>query len=121
MSKAIKIIDLLNKIANKEEMPEQIKYRNCMFNKIFGAGFNPNYSNYNGTFFLEYVSNEADNLNEIVEIIEDQIDIQNIEEIGNTTFDLDNMEDDEIEKYHNFTRTKINELIRAVKQLDNKN
>ena len=114
MSKTIKVIDLLNKIANGEEVPEKIKYRNCIFRETFGTGINPDYVNYDNTYLLEYVSNEADSLNEIVEIIEEQqdIDIQSIEEIepamnGNACV-IDNK-----------TWT-LNQVIQAVKQLDKK-
>jgi hypothetical protein len=68
----MKIIDLLNKIANKENVPDKIRYRNCIFEKTEGQGISPDYVNNENTFFLEYVSNEADSLNEIVELIEDE-------------------------------------------------
>lgn len=102
MNKTIKIIDLLNKIANGEEVPEKIKYRNCIFNKTFGAGINPDYVNYDNTYLLEYVSNEADSLNELVEILEDNIEEIEELEIGTITTD---------------ERLKINEIIKVVNQI----
>lgn len=120
----MKIIELLNKIANGEDVPDKIKYRNCIFEKTEGAGISPDYANNDNEFFLEYISNEADSLNEIVEIIEDEedIDIQSIEEFG--------IDDNEYikTKIGSFkTRKmditflhKINELVQAVKQLDKK-
>lgn len=105
MNKTIKIIDLLNKNANGEEVPEKIKYRNCIFNKTFGAGINPNYVNYDNTYLLEYVSNEADSLNELVEILED-----NTEEIEELPENIDEFGWLEV-------KDKINELVKAVKEI----
>ena len=68
----MKIIDLLNKIANGDEVPDKIKYRNCIFEKTEGAGISPDYVDDDNVFFLEYVSNEADSLNETVELIENE-------------------------------------------------
>lgn len=120
MNKTIKIIDLLNKNANGEEVPEKIKYRNCIFNKTFGAGINPNYVNYDNTYLLEYVSNEADSLNELVEILED-----NTEEIEETNLCYVTCESDfknmNIVKLLNEFFEKndliVNELARAVNQI----
>ena len=67
----MKIIDLLNKIANGEDVPKKIKYNNCIFEITEGAGISPDYVNGENDFFLEYVSNEANSLNDTVEIIED--------------------------------------------------
>lgn len=106
----MKIIDLLNKIANGEEVPEKIKCRNfeyiyskeiCWYRRIDDIG----------SYVEWFIS--ADRLNETIKIIEEQeeIDIQSIEEIqfpDNTilrdTRDL-----------------IINQLVKAVKQLDKKN
>lgn len=105
MNKTIKIIDLLNKNANGEEVPEKIKYRNCIFNKTFGAGINPNYVNYDNTYLLEYVPNEADSLNELVEILED-----NTEEIEELPENIDEFGWLEV-------KDKINELVKAVNSI----
>lgn len=108
----MKIIDLLNKIANKENVPGKIRYRNCIFEKTEGQGISPDYVNNENTFFLEYVSNEADSLNETVEIIEDEeIDIQAIEEYDFPAHVITNVIENELLKL-------INENRRAVKQLD---
>ena len=103
MSKTITVIQLLNKIANGEEVPENIKYHNrnlketdimlcCKENIIDKLDCNSIY------------------LNDIVEIIEEQeeIDIQGIEENNSS-----NPRED-------VNQENINLLIRAVKQLDNK-
>lgn len=115
MNKKIKIIDLLNKIANGEEVPEKIKYRNCIFNKTFGAGINPDYVNYDNTYLLEYVSNEADSLNELVEILEDNTEeIEELDKDG--TFEFNRIQHQAIIDIQN----KINELVKAVNQIRKK-
>lgn len=110
MNKIIKVIDLLNKIANGEEVPKTIKYNNIIYD------FNKDVCDYNVDDL--YLFDNTDRLNDTVEIIEEQqdIDIQEIEELDkiidyaelNTYSIIDN------------NREKINELIQAVKQLDNK-
>lgn len=117
MNKKIKIIDLLNKIANGEEVPEKIKYRNCIFNKTFGAGINPDYVNYDNTYLLEYVSNEADSLNELVEILED-----NTEEIEEKIFiplelQLTDYDKNLINGCLKTLNDNFNEIVRAVNQI----
>ena len=67
------------KIANEEDVPKKIKYNNCIFEITEGAGIRPDYVNEENEFFLEYVSNEADSLNEIVEIIEEDKPIEKLE------------------------------------------
>lgn len=52
------------------------------------------------------------------ELIEDEIDIDSIEELNNTCYDVNTMSDDDLEFYHNKTRTTINEIVQAVKQID---
>ena len=117
MSKTITIIELLNKMAKKEELPNEIRYRNCMFYITEGAGISPDYVNDDHDFILEYISNEADSLNEIIEILdnEETIDIDSISElvIQDHFSDYDNR-DIEI------NRMKINELLKAVKQINKK-
>ena len=52
------------------------------------------------------------------ELIEDEIDIDSIEKLDDTCYILYGMQDEEIENYHNKTRTTINEILQAVKQID---
>ena len=54
------------------------------------------------------------------ELIEDEIDIDSIEELNDTCYDVNIMSDDDLESYHNKTRTTINEILQAVKQIDKK-
>ena len=54
------------------------------------------------------------------ELIEDEIDINidSIEELNDTCYDVNIMSDDDLEFYHNKTRTTMNEILQAVKQID---
>ena len=104
MSKTIKIIDLLNKIANGEEVPEKIMYNDKTFrlNQITGWYQNIDViGNVEDWFISKY------RLNDKVEIIEEQeeIDIQDIKELDFSASPL--------------AKTNLlNELVQAVKQLD---
>lgn len=67
--KTIKIIDLLNKIANGEEVPKKIKYRNWLYE------FNKNYNDYLCQYdSLLYRENDdvRQFLNDEVEILEEE-------------------------------------------------
>ena len=62
--------------------------------------------------------NDTTFLNDIFELIEDGIDIDSIEELNDTCYDVNIMSDDDLEFYHNKTRTTINEILQVVKQID---
>lgn len=74
----MKVIDLLNKIAKGEEVPDKIKYKGTTYEKDndgdidFYIG-----ENFNGTLFLEELDN-TNELNDEIEIIEEK----EIEEIN---------------------------------------
>lgn len=107
----IRVIDLLNKIANGEEAPKQIEYRA----NLYGLDEDKSYRDVvDGSYFAEDLSFNLANLSDEVQIIENQedIDIQSIEEIepamnGNACV-IDSK-----------TWT-LNQVIKAVKQLDKK-
>lgn len=111
----MKVIDLLNKIANGEEIPKRIKFYQTYYT-WYDNGYSKGYAKEpvaaDGNAFLE-INTKYDLFKEI-EIIEEQpeLNIQEIKEIseqsefGKGTVDL--------------RALRINELIRAVKQLDNK-
>ena len=117
MNKTIKIIDLLNMSANGQEMPKKIRYDGYIWE--IGADINlaiTYRNNIEKDLFNEYFDmNLIESLNDEVEIIEESeqdIDIQEIEEISEQSEFGRNVKD---------TRAvRINELVRAVKQLDNK-
>ena len=52
------------------------------------------------------------------ELIEDEIDIDSIEKLDDTCYIMYGMQDEKIENYHNKTRTTMNEILQAVKQID---
>ena len=100
--KTIKIIDLLNKIANGEEVPQKIR--------IGALGMYWDGSAYwdedGETSFCEVIGSSKYGLNREVEIIEEEKEIEKLDE--NNTNVLTNI----IEN-----RKKINELIDAVNEL----
>lgn len=108
----MKVIDLLNKIANGEEVPKKIKYKDKIF--IYCSNTRK-YYNENIDLFLEFYSGEL--LNDEVEIIEEQeeIDIQSIEEIKDIF--IENSTCGEDVKY---LARKYNEILKWAKQLDKK-
>ena len=111
MNKTIKVIDLLNMIANGEEVPKKIKYGDNILK------YNEDIEDYEGvsipgtgSFFNYLFVNEPTGnfINDTVAIIEEQpeIDIQSIDILR-------------IELDKNGIATKIiNQLVQAVKQLD---
>lgn len=120
MSKTIKIIDLLNKIANGEEVPEKIKYEGDIlkYEKEVQDYFGVSKTG-NGSFFNYLFVNKktAKFINDTVEIIEEQedIDIQKITDIKDVF--IDNAACGEDVKY---LARKYNEILKWAKQLDKK-
>ena len=114
----MKIIDLLNKIANGEEVPKKIKYKEKIF--IYCSNTRK-YYNENIDLFLEFYSGEL--LNDEVEIIEEQqdIDIQKLDENIKYCNIIEHSENEKIlfNMIQN-TANRINKLVQAVKQLDKK-
>lgn len=108
----MKIIDLLNKIANGEEVPKKI----AIDSTVYVYTKQNYYEDYEGYSLFEDVSdsNIKEFLDEEVEIIEEQeeINIQNIEEIP---FE-DNTSDNAV--LRDTRDLIINQLVKAVKQLD---
>ena len=111
MAKTIKVIDLLNKIANDFSYQPTVIYRGITY-KHDGIDYRNNQNDKYG-ILAGWAINLI--LNDTVEIIEEQqdIDIQEIEEIKFR----------ESDKEHlgfgvDLAHSKINELVQAVKQLD---
>ncbi len=120
MNKKIKVIELLNKIANNEQMPKKVKFGDDILSYDVDVedymGISKTGS---GSFFNYLFVNNATSLfiNEEVEILEDEekINIQEIELAGLKSFvDADGKIDNVNLAY------KYNELVLAVKQLDKK-
>ena len=110
----MKIIDLLNKMANGEEVPEKIKVANIIY--IYESWEHFYYTDNEEREDLLVKGKDystIDFLNWNVELIEDEIiDIDNIEE-------LLKIEEYEVDKTDTvINRNKINKLVQAVKQLN---
>lgn len=128
MSK-ITVIQLLNKIANGEEVPKKIKYDDYIWEWSGGITY---INNIKKDLFKEYLDMIIiESLNDEVKIIEEQedINIQDIEEItykgekiryGSTKQFTDDVDDycPAINSILDSVGIKINEIIRAVKHLE---
>ena len=110
----MKVIDLLNKMANGENIPQKIK----VYQEVFEWDILEHYyRRSNGDDLLELctIFNTGELLSMEVELIEDEIDIDNIEELDkNGTFINGKINDQRVIDIQN----KINELVQAVKQLN---
>jgi len=115
----MKVIDLINKKYNDEEMPKHIKINRL--NYIYDDNRKTYESEYGECMSFDFTNNV---LNMQVELIEDEIDIQSIEKIdlfdnGGAYKDIQLI----ISSFDlNFTEISetINKLISSVKQLDKK-
>lgn len=115
MSKTIRVIDLLNKIANGEEVPYKVKYNGIIFtyNSSNKQGLKYVDLNKENEVFYRYLTGVVNKLTDEVEIIEDQEEI-NIQDI---------VEPLEVESYEcdktdiRINRETIKKLVQAVKQL----
>lgn len=108
----MKVIDLIIKQYNNEDMPKHIKINRL--NYIYNNNRKTYESEYGEFMSFDFTNNV---LNMQVEIIEEQqdMDIQAIEELKKVTVYSETYQS----VYDN--REKVNELIQAVKQLDRKN
>jgi hypothetical protein len=123
----MKIIELLNKIANNEEVPKKIKYSNTIYefkDDVFGTGYLYEDKGLRYWFSEEVLSDSTEELNYEVEIIEDEeeIDIQSIEEVNhyNIVSAIKGKTEENIDNELKLNSLAINKLIKAVKQLDKK-
>lgn len=114
MNKKIKVIELLNKIANNEKLPAKIIFNTVVWKLMKDE------KDYRSTHTQERLLKDDNwilgHLNVEVEILEDEeeIDIQGIKE-------MEYLEDYEADKTDiRLNRDKINDLVKAVKQLDKK-
>lgn len=108
----MKVIDLLKKIENGENIPQKIK----VYQEVFEWDILEHYyKRSNGDDLLELctIFNTGELLSMEVELIEDEIDIDSIGELG--IYEKD-------KKFYSpiiiDNRIKINELVQAVKQLN---
>lgn len=117
--KTIKVIDLLNKIANGEEVPKEIRYRDKRWEyttTFLGTGYQ-----YYDFGFQEWKTLQRqvyleEHLNDEVEIIEEDEEIEKLEycEIGDDTLDGLVKSINEVNKE---LVTAINGLVKEVKRI----
>ena len=135
MNKKIKVIELLNIVASGKDIPKKIKVfineKGEHVTDIYKFNEYDFYENDKEDSLVENWLNNTMKLNEEVEIIEDEIDIQNLEELTykgeeiglGTTEKIDDDIDDCCTVLYNcldMCGIKINELVKAIKQLDKK-
>ena len=122
--KTIKVIDLLNKIANGENVPEKIEFEHSIYTYFKEQEDYINYADednkwYGQTLLFAIMLNHkiSEILDTTVEIIEEDkdINIQNIKEVPEYLHIGDGKKDKDIKDE---TNIKINELIKAIKKLD---
>lgn len=115
----MKIIELLNKIANGEEIPKKIKYLNRIYEykyTTYGTGYLYEDKGIKYWFSEDALSDSAEELNYEVEIIEDEKEIQSIETLN----PHDEYFRDGTELVYKLMYDKINEIAMKVNQLDKK-
>ena len=120
MGEVIKVIDLLNMIADGEELPKRIKYDGYVFTKTDNMNYYTyfNEEDYITTHIMEYL--RCGDLHDEVIILEDEeaIDIQSIDEIPRIIHI--NANDENVGIALNNIIEQHNDLLQAVKYLDNK-
>lgn len=120
----MKIIELLNKIANNEEVPKKIEVSCYEFEWREEGRYYVNTTTGNYQTLLQDWLNNANKLNSEVEIIEDEeeIDIQSIEEVNhyNIVSAIKGKTEENIDNELKLNSLAIKKLIKAVKQLDKK-
>ena len=108
----MKIIELLNKIANNEEVPKKIKVSCYEFEWREGGRYYANITKGNYQTLLQDWLDNANKLNSEVEIIEDEEEIDEIPEV----FIKKSTAGEDVK----FLARKYNQLVQAVKQLEKK-
>lgn len=122
----MKVIDLLNKIANKEEVPKRFRYENktYAYYEAFGGYYEENYQGTYNKKFLSFRNEQWHSvLNTELEIIEEGKDIKEIEVDNSCIVDYDETGKHYIttnKKDKNVYIRKINELVREVNKLKKK-
>ena len=119
----IKIIELLTKIANGEEIPKKIKFKNIIWEYCKNGSTKDYINDYNGCL-MEFIPINKVGLNDSVEIIEEpkkiekiliSMDDNNMSFVGNSQYK--HLSYSEIDL---MMATKINELIDEINNLKEK-
>lgn len=104
----MKIIELLNKIANGEEVPKKIKYKDIIFNFCCDEYDSEYYAEDDSDIFSNMYAS-ANDLNKEIEIIEDN-------KIEKLSMVYNGNAEDEIMR----NRYKINEIIDKINEMSDK-
>ena len=115
MNKKIKMIELLQKIANKEELPQKILIKDIVWYLVKDSEGTFTYSQTQDNDWQKYIDYKialTRNLNEEVLILDDKVEIleDNTEEIEELPENIDEFGWLEV-------KDKINELVKAVKEI----
>lgn len=69
----MKVIELLNRIENEEELPSKIRFNNIEWNRVYGEKNVCYIDEYDSDFFIYFFRNNLDfTLNDEIEVIEDK-------------------------------------------------
>ena len=111
----MKVIDLLNKIATREELPKKISYENkiYVYYEAYAGYYEEKFPGIYNKKFLSFRNEQWHSvLNSDVEIIEEDKEVEEIE--------AGSLEDKSfLAHYISHNRYKINELVREVNKLKN--
>lgn len=111
----MRIIDLLNKIANGENIPKKIKYRNDIYE--YDGGFDFVRDNIEHPYFAENYCNDYEDLNSELEIIEENT---KIEKLGWVDYNAKFTHKDFNREFRNIAN-KIDEIIDKLNEMENNN
>lgn len=116
MNKKIKVIELYQKLAKQENMPDKIKYNNDIYYLCIDSLENVFYYETNKGFQLMTIINSVQALNREVEILDDEEEID-IKMCEPEWFEQHRLEMNEVECD---LAMKINEIINYLLKLDKK-
>ena len=108
----MKVIDLLNKIANREEVPKKIKYRDWLYE--FEKDCNDYMCQYDSLLYREN-DDVRQFLNDEVEIIEEPQEHKIPEKLDKRDF-LDNKSLEQVDSDLDFIIDKINEILNYLEE-----
>lgn len=120
MNKKIKVIELYERLAKQENMPDKIKYCNDIYYLCIDSLANVFYYETNKGFQLMITINSVQALNREVEILEDKEEIEEIKLDDNNYIVTDNGTNLKGRAIDITFVNKINEIIDKVNELDKK-
>jgi len=115
MNKKIKIIDLLNKIANEEEVPKKVKYLNRIYKFYKGEKDYISYDDEKTKWCGQTLLFNIMECHHITELLEAKVEI-----LEDNTEEIEELKGLDIHT-PSVLRDKINELVKAVNKLRKEN